>query len=187
MPAPPVGVKRSREQTNRPAATAAEVRPALDADPAEVFHRPTMDKEGRGTALTTTTSSSVPHHLTERPLFLLPALPSSHSTGRIPLVCSHDAFTHGMFGATRYGDPGARSVTRRCSRSRSALRRLGRGHRCETRLRRSMPWAKQTAGEGKWRALASSRDLPAPAGVSARPRGHCLAAGMGGGLRQGLC
>jgi hypothetical protein len=33
------GVKRSREQTNRPAATTAQVRPALDADPARPIHK----------------------------------------------------------------------------------------------------------------------------------------------------
>jgi hypothetical protein len=49
-----VGVKRSREQTNHPTAATIEVRPALDADPAEVTLGPRIDKEGRGTTSTTT-------------------------------------------------------------------------------------------------------------------------------------
>src|ERR1700722_1136927 len=43
-----VGVKRSRERTNRPTATWALVRPALDADPAQLAAVPTMEMEGRG-------------------------------------------------------------------------------------------------------------------------------------------
>ena len=37
-----VGVRRSREQATRLASTTAEVRPALDADPAEPGEAPTM-------------------------------------------------------------------------------------------------------------------------------------------------
>ena len=95
--APGVGVKRSREQTNHPAAAAAEVRPALDDDPAELAHGPTMDNEGRGTS-PPATNSRAPERLTERPPSLLPGPFSSQSAeSRIP-ACSHDAFTHGMFG-----------------------------------------------------------------------------------------
>src|ERR1700687_3789359 len=42
------GVKRSRKQATGLAATKAEVRPALDADPAEHEHRPIMVVEGMG-------------------------------------------------------------------------------------------------------------------------------------------
>ena len=93
--APGVGVKRPRERTTQPAAAAAEVRPALDADPAEAFHRP-MDKVGRGTPSTTSSSSS-PQHPTERPPSLLPAPPSSRSARDTPPPCSQGTFTHWMF------------------------------------------------------------------------------------------
>ena len=48
------------------------MRPAPDAAPAEAFHNPTMNKEGRGTP-STTTNSSAPHRPTERPPSLLAA------------------------------------------------------------------------------------------------------------------
>jgi hypothetical protein len=72
MPAPEVGVKRSREQTDQPALPTIEVRPALDADPAELTRRPTMEDEGRGSPSTSTNSTS-PESPTAAPPSLLRA------------------------------------------------------------------------------------------------------------------
>ena len=90
-----VGVKRSREQANQPAIATAKVRPALDADPAEVSHGPTMDKQGRGTPSRTPGATS-PHPLTERPPSLLLAPLPSQSLRCVPPACSRDGLTHGM-------------------------------------------------------------------------------------------
>jgi hypothetical protein len=59
-----------------------------------------MDNEGRGTPPAATASRS-PHRLTARPPSLLPAPFPRHSTGTTTSGCSHDAFTHGMFGGER--------------------------------------------------------------------------------------
>ncbi len=84
------GADRPNRSRNRRGET------ALDADPAEPSHGPTMDEEGRGTSPPATNSRS-PDRLTEGPPTILPAPFSSQSAeNRIP-ACSHDAFTHGMF------------------------------------------------------------------------------------------
>lgn len=67
-----VGVKRSREQANRLIAGTVQVRPALEADPAEGVRAPIMDTEGRG-ADSPTKPSSCPSRLPARPPFLMRA------------------------------------------------------------------------------------------------------------------
>ena len=67
-----VGVKRSREQTNRLVTATVQVRPTLEADPAEAVRAPIMDNEERG-ADSTGKISSCPSRLTARPSFLMGA------------------------------------------------------------------------------------------------------------------
>lgn len=93
VPAPGGGVKRSREQTNQPTAAPAQVRPALDADPAEHRKGRTMDSEGRATTSTAIRSRSQ-HSLTARRPSLLPAVSSGQTSEP---ACGHDALTRGMF------------------------------------------------------------------------------------------
>jgi len=83
--APAPGSGRSREQPHPPSAYQPQVRPALDADPLDWHHRPTMAKEGRCPPASTETSSS-PDTLTSAAPCLLPASASSrprtnHTTG----------------------------------------------------------------------------------------------------------
>ena len=69
---PRVGVKRSRERTNRRVAATVQVRPALGADPAQPVCGPIMDLEERG-ANSTTTTTWCASRLTARPPFLMRA------------------------------------------------------------------------------------------------------------------
>jgi hypothetical protein len=93
-----VGVKRSREQTNRPGAAAAKVRPALDADPARPVLRPTMDAEGTGATSpwrTPTCSTRLP--IPPRSLMAAPCLAHSDIEGTNPARTERTAgFTHGV-------------------------------------------------------------------------------------------
>jgi len=67
-----VGVKRSREQTNRLLTATVRVRPALEADPVEPVRAPIMDNEERGADSTTKTSRCA-SRLAARPPFLMRA------------------------------------------------------------------------------------------------------------------
>jgi hypothetical protein len=67
-----VGVKRSREQTNRLVTATGPVRPALEADPPEPVRPPIIDNEKRGADSTTNTSRCT-SRLPARPPFLMRA------------------------------------------------------------------------------------------------------------------
>jgi hypothetical protein len=67
-----VGVKRSREQRDRPVAAAAPVRPALDADLARAVNKPTMATETTG-ATSPSTNSACSTRLPGRPRSLMTA------------------------------------------------------------------------------------------------------------------
>ncbi len=98
-----VGVKRSREQTSRPAATTLEVRPALDADPAASVHPPTMNTEGTGANSSSTNSVCTARFATRPRSLLIAALlatPTRESDITDP-TGTGAAFTHGMFGVPR--------------------------------------------------------------------------------------
>ena len=97
-----VGVKRSREQPDRLVVAMAEVRPALDADPARPVITTTMNTEGTGATSTWTTAGSSTR---------LPTSPRSLWTGNVlsAVVADHSGpadpfsieagFTHGLFAA----------------------------------------------------------------------------------------
>src|ERR1700730_7130190 len=93
------GVKRSREQATGLAATKAEVRPALDADPAEHEHRPIMVVEGMG-ATSTAPARRFSPAMPSRPhsLLLAASTPPTSSNRRHVPSGTDDGFTHGMFG-----------------------------------------------------------------------------------------
>jgi hypothetical protein len=93
-----VGVKRSREPSNRLAATAAEVRPALDADPGTPLTRPTMSTEGTGATSTSTESECSPR-LPARPRSLLIAAlltPAAGQNDPADPFITRAGFTHGL-------------------------------------------------------------------------------------------
>jgi hypothetical protein len=99
-----VGVKRPREQTNRPVATASQVRPALDADPARSARRPTLETEGRGATPMARRPRGRPPSLPPRPPSLLHAafpLAATSPTDVTNLTAPDIGFTHGMFGTLR--------------------------------------------------------------------------------------
>ena len=127
LPAPGVGVKRPREQTNQPVAATTEVRPTLDADPAEPCNEATMDEEGRGTVPYTIRPTSR-HRMTASLPCLLPAAFPADSPRRTNPGCSHHAFTHGMYwdgAAAGLGD-GSTAIfgdgVTSCCRARRAVR-----------------------------------------------------------------
>jgi hypothetical protein len=109
QPAPPpaatrVGVKRPREQTNRPVATAGQVRPALDADPGGVDRRPKLEREGRGATRMAPTPRGRPASFPTRPPSLLNAAFRLAAPPRLAspaLTAPGIGFTHGMFGTLR--------------------------------------------------------------------------------------
>src|SRR5438876_3052714 len=95
-----VGVKRSREQTDRLAAATAEVRPALDADRARPVITPTMNTEGAGVT-STSTDPWPPRRLPTSPRPLLSAAVLSavaDDSDRTDLFDTDTAVTHGLLG-----------------------------------------------------------------------------------------
>jgi hypothetical protein len=93
---PRVGVKRSREQPHQTAAHRLELRPALDADPRDKHHRPTMEKQGRGPRQAIITSSSS-YPLTSHAPSLLPASSNKQRPQPSRHAPSHNGSTHEMF------------------------------------------------------------------------------------------
>jgi hypothetical protein len=98
-----VGVKRSREQPNRLVVATAEVRPALEADPASPVMTPTINTEGTGATPTSTTPESATQ---------LPTRPRSLLTAAVLTAVADDSdpadplstearFTHGLLGRVR--------------------------------------------------------------------------------------
>src|SRR5258708_7503895 len=93
-----VGVKRPREQARRLAASAAPVRPALDADPTRPVHQPTMTREGTGPP-SPATDSRRPTRLPERPRSLLIAATPADDDRRLPdPPTTGPGVTHGLLG-----------------------------------------------------------------------------------------
>ena len=93
------GVKRSREQTNKAADGGAQVRPALDAGPAEASRSPIMVADGRGTRWSNTGLTSSTRPTSRRPAVLIALFVTTR------LCCTHRApqndSTHEMFGVPR--------------------------------------------------------------------------------------
>src|SRR5438477_4083081 len=95
-----VGVKRSREQTDRLAAATAEVRPALDADRARPVITPTMNTERAGVT-SPSTDPWPPRRLPTSPRPLLSAAVLSavaDDSDRTDLFDTDTAVTHGLLG-----------------------------------------------------------------------------------------
>jgi hypothetical protein len=93
-----VGVKRSREQPDRPDVATAEVRPALEADPARPVITPTMNTEGTGATSTSTTSGPSTRLPTRPRSLLIAAVLSAVTDDNDPndRFNTEAGFTHGL-------------------------------------------------------------------------------------------
>src|SRR5258708_32660682 len=108
-----VGVKRSREQPDRLAVASAEMRPALDADPARPVITPTMNTEGTGATSTSTTSG---------PSTRLPTRPRSLVIAAVLSAVTDDSDPAGPFN-TEAGFTHRLLAQRSARRASSARRR----------------------------------------------------------------